>query len=127
MPCTIFVNGRGVVHETSGGLSTVFPDVCLTPTPGGPVPIPYPNLGKAADTSAGPASVTCDGGMPMVKGAKYQLTSGDEAGSAGGGVVSGSLKGEAEFLTYSFDVKFEGRNVCRLGDSLFHNQKNTAG
>ena len=54
MPCTVFVNGRGVVHQTSGGLSTVFPDVCKTPSPAGPVPIPYPNIGKAADTVGGP-------------------------------------------------------------------------
>jgi YD repeat-containing protein len=30
-------------------------------------------------------------------------------------------------LTYSFDVKFEGRGVCRVGDSLLHNNQNTAG
>jgi len=24
-------------------------------------------------------------------------------------------------------VKFEGKNVCRLGDPLFHNKKNTMG
>jgi hypothetical protein len=126
MPCTVFVNGRGVVHESSGGVSTVFPDVCRTPSPAGPVPIPYPNVGKAADTSGGPASVTVDGSMPMVKDAKYALTSGDEAGSAGG-VVSGVVAGEAEFSMYSFDVKFEGRNVCRLGDPLLHNKKNAAG
>jgi hypothetical protein len=108
MPCTVFVNGR------------------QTPTPAGPVPIPYPNVGQSADTSGGPATVTVDGGMPMIKGAKYRTTSGDEAGSAGG-VVSGTVKGEAEFLSYSFDVKYEGKNVCRLGDSLFHNKKNTAG
>ena len=126
MPCTVFVNGRGVVHQTSGGLSTVFPDVCKTPSPAGPVPIPYPNIGKAADASAGPASVTVDGSMPMAKDAKYALTSGDEAGSAGG-VVSGVFAGEAEFSMYSFDVKFEGRNVCRLGDPLLHNKKNAVG
>jgi hypothetical protein len=126
MPCTVFVNGRGVVHQTSGGLSTVFPDVCKTPSPAGPVPIPYPNVGKAADTSAGPASVTIDGSMPMVKDAKYALTSGDEAGG-GGGVLSGVVAGEAEFSMYSFDVKFEGRNVCRLGDPLLHNKKNAMG
>jgi hypothetical protein len=111
------VNGRGVVHRSSGGLSTVFPDVCKTPSPAGPVPIPYPNVGKAADTSAGPASVTVDGSMPMVKDAKYALT----------GVVSGVVAGEAEFSMYSFDVKFEGRNVCRLGDPLLHNKKNAVG
>jgi hypothetical protein len=126
VPCTVFVNGRGVAHQTSGGLSTVFPDVCKTPSPAGPVPIPYPNIGKAADTSAGPSSVTVDGSMPMVKDAKYALTSGDEAGSAGG-VLSGVFAGEAEFSMYSFDVKLEGRNVCRLGDPLLHNKKNAVG
>jgi len=126
VPCTVFVNGRGVAHQTSGGLSTVFPDVCKTPSPAGPVPIPYPNIGKAADTSAGPSSVTVDGSMPMVKDAKYALTSGDEAGSAGG-VVSGVFAGEAEFSMYSFDVKLEGRNACRLGDPLLHNKKNAVG
>lgn len=126
MPCTVFVNGRGVVHQTSGGLSTVFPDVCQTPTPAGPVPVPYPNVGKAADTSAGPGSVRVDGSMPMVKDAKYRMTGGDEAGSAGG-VVSGAIQGEVEFFMYSFDVKLEGRNACRLGDPLFHNKKNAAG
>jgi hypothetical protein len=47
-------------------MSTVFPDVCKTPSPGGPVPVPYPNVGKSADTSAGPTSVTCDGSMSPV-------------------------------------------------------------
>jgi hypothetical protein len=126
MPGTVIVNCRGVVHKGSGGMSMVFPDVCKTPTPAGPVPIPYPNIGKAADTSQGPTNVKCDGQMPMVKGAKYMMTTGDEAGSAGG-VVSSSIKGEAEFMMYSFDVKFEGKNVCRLGDPLFHNKKNIMG
>lgn len=108
-------------------MSPVFPDVCKTPSPGGPIPIPYPNIGKASDTSKGPKKVKCDGEMTMVKGAKYSTTTGDEAGTAGGGVISGKTKGEAEFMMYSFDVKFEGKNVCRLGDPLFHNKKNIMG
>lgn len=123
---TTFANSRGIVHKGSGGVSVVFPDVCKTPTPSGPVPIPYPNIGKASDTSGGPKKVKTDGQMPMVKGAKYSLTTGDEAGTAGG-VISGSNKGEAEFMIYSFDVKFEGKNVCRMGDPLFHNKKNIMG
>jgi hypothetical protein len=126
MPCTVFANGRGIVHQGSGGMSPVFPDVCQTPTPGGPVPIPYPNIGQASDTSGGPSTVTVDGSMPMVKGATYQVTSGDEAGSAGG-VMSGVTKGAAEYMMYSFDVKLEGNNACRLGDPLFQNKKNTMG
>lgn len=127
MPSTVFANSRGVVHKGSGGMNTVFPDVCKTPSPGGPIPIPYPNIGTASNTSDGPTQVKVDGQMPMVKGAKYNMTSGDEAGSAGGGVMSSSIKGEAEFMLYSFDVKFEGKNVCRMGDSLFHNKKNIMG
>lgn len=124
---TVFANGRGVVHKESGGMSAVFPDACKTPSPGGPVPIPYPNVGKASDTSKGPKKVKCDGQMPMVKQAQYRMTTGDEAGTAGGGILSNSTKGPAEFMMYSFDVKFEGKNVCRLGDPLFHNKKNIMG
>jgi len=90
------------------------------------VPIPYPNIAMSSDTSGGPTSIKVDGKMPMVKGAKYSQSSGDEAGAVGG-VISGSTKGEAEFMMYSFNVKFEGKNVCRLGDPLFHNKKNAMG
>lgn len=121
-----FANGRGIVHGGSGGQSVVAPDVCKTPSPGGTVPIPYVNVGRSSDASEGPKTVTIEGNMPMVKGAKYARSSGDEAGSAGG-VVSGTSAGACEFLSYSFDVKIEGKNVCRLGDALFHNGKNTAG
>ena len=124
---TTFANSRGIAHKGSGGMSPVFPDVCKTPTPGGPVPIPYPNIGKSSDTAKGAKKVKTDGKMPMVKGAKYSITTGDEAGSAGGGIISSKIKGEAEFLIYSFDVKFEGKNVCRLGDPMFHNKKNILG
>ncbi len=127
MPTTVFANCRGVVHKGSGGMSIVFPDVCKTPSPGGPIPIPYPNIGTSSNTSKGPKKVKTDKQMPMVKSAKYTMTSGDEGGTAGGGVISNKIKGEAEFMIYSFDVKFEGKNVCRLGDPLFHNKKNIMG
>ncbi len=127
MAQTTFANSRGIVHKGSGGMSPVFPDVCKTPTPGGPVPIPYPNIGKSSDTSKGPKSVKTDKQMPMVKGATYMMSTGDEAGTAGGGVVSSKIKGECEYMMYSFDVKFEGKNVCRMGDPLFHNKKNIMG
>jgi hypothetical protein len=126
MAQTTFANSRGIVHKGSGGMSMVFPDVCKTPSPGGPIPIPYPNTGQASDTSGGPSTVKCDGSMPMVKGATYSKTMGDEAGTAGG-VVSSVNRDVAEFMMYSFDVKLEGKGVCRLGDPLFHNKKNIMG
>lgn len=124
MPSTVFANMRGVVHKGSGGMNMVFPDVCKTP--GQAIPIPYPNLGKSSDTVQGPTSVKTDKKMPMVKGSKYMRSSLDEPGSMGG-VVSGVNMGECEFMMYSFDVKFEGKNVCRMGDPMFHNKKNIMG
>ena len=123
---TTFSNGRGIAHKGSGGKSVVFPDVCLTPVGNVVVPIPYPNIGQSADTAKGPKSVKTDGQMPMVKEAQYSKSSGDEAGTRKG-VASGTHKDACEFMMYSFDVKFEGRNVCRLGDPLFHNKKNIMG
>jgi uncharacterized Zn-binding protein involved in type VI secretion len=126
MPSTVFANGMGLSHEKSGGVSTVFPDVCKTPSPGGPVPVPYPNVGKSSDTTNGSTTVKIEGGQTMLQGSTYKISSGDEAGSVGG-VVSGKVKGACEFTLYSFDVKIEGKSVCRMGDMLTHNDKNTAG
>jgi hypothetical protein len=124
---TTFANFKGIAHKGSGGMSVAFPDVCKTPAPPAPfVPIPYPNIGKAADTSGGPSTVKCDGQMPMVKGAKYSKSMGDEAGTLKG-IMSMTNMGECEFMMYSFDVKFEGNNVCRMSDPLFHNKKNIMG
>jgi len=105
-------------------MSPVFPDVCKTPSPAGPIPIPYPNIAKAADTSQGPTKVTTDGQMPMVKGAQYMMSTGDEAGSILG-IASNKIKGKAEFVNFSFDVQFEGKNVPRAFDLMLHNDKNT--
>ena len=56
---TTFVNFRGIVHKGSGGMSMVLPDVCKTPAPPAPpIPIPYPNIGQASDTTSGPTKVT---------------------------------------------------------------------
>lgn len=121
-----FANGRGIAHKGSGGMSIVFPDVCKTPAAPSPVPIPYPNIGKSSDTSQGPSKVKTDGKMPMVKGAKYSRSSGDEAGTLGG-VISSVNMSFCEFLMYSFTVKFENKNVCRMGDPLWHNKKNILG
>jgi len=126
MSSKVFANNMGLSHKRSGGLSSVFPDVCKTPSPGGPVPVPYPNVGRSADVRKGSKKVKIQGVSTMLKGSVYAKSTGDEAGSAGG-AVSGSTRGECEFSLYSFDVKIEGRNVCRAGDLMTHNNKNTAG
>ena len=126
MPCTVH-NIMGFAHKGSGGMSMVFPDVCKTPAPPAPpIPIPYPNIGKSADTTAGTSTVKADGSMVMVKGAKYMMSAGDEPGTIGG-VLSNVFKQECEFLMYSFNVMLDGKNVCRMSDPLWHNKKNICG
>jgi hypothetical protein len=122
MPATVNVNMRTVVHKSSSGVAMAFPDVCKTPTPAGPVPIPYPNVAKSADTADGSKDVKMDGNPIMLQGSNFSTSTGDEAGSAGG-VVSSTFKGKAEFILYSFDVKVEGKSVPRLGDLMVQNKQ----
>jgi hypothetical protein len=125
MGVTVGVNNLSVVHKGSNGVTIAFPDVCKTPTPAGPIPIPYPNVAKSSDTSNGTKKVKCDGNPVCVKDSNFSMSTGDEAGSAGGGIVSNKIKGKAEFVSFSFDVKFEGKNVARAFDLMLHNDKNT--
>ncbi len=122
MASQVNVNALTVVHAGSDGIAPAFPDVCLTPSPTGPpIPVPYPNLARSADTAEGTKSVIVEGNPVMVQDAVFATSTGDEAGSAGG-VASATTKGKARFVNYSFDVKLEGRCVARLGDPMTHNE-----
>jgi len=126
LPVTVGVNQLSVVHKSSNGVTIAFPDVCKTPAPPAPfVPIPYPNIAMSSDTAKGTKKVKCDGQSTCVKDSNFKMSTGDEGGTAGGGMVSGKIKGKAEFVMFSFDVKFEGKNVCRAFDIMLHNDKNT--
>ena len=125
MGVTVGVNNLSVVHKDSSGITSAFPDVCKTPAPPAPpVPIPYPNIAQSSDTASGTSTVQCDGNPTCVKDSNFQTSSGDEAGSLLG-VASNKVKGKAEFVNFSFDVFFEGKNVARAMDLMLHNDKNT--
>jgi Domain of unknown function (DUF4150) len=124
MPVTVGVNNMSVVHAGSNGITTAFPDVCKTPSPAGPIPIPYPNIAQSSDTAQGASTVKCDGNPVCVKDSNFKMSTGDEAGSLMG-VASNKIKGKAEFVNFSFDVKIEGKNVPRAFDLMLHNDKNT--
>ena len=125
MGVSVGVNNMSVVHASSSGITSAFPDVCKTPSPAGPVPIPYPNVAQSSDTASGTKKVKCDGESTCVEDSNFSTSTGDEAGTAGGGVVSNKTKGKAEFVNHSFDVKFEGKGVARAMDLMLHNDKNT--
>lgn len=125
MANTVGVNKMSVVTKDSNGVTVAFPDICKTPSPGGPIPIPYPNIAKSSDTAKGTKKVTVTGNPVCVQDSNFSTSTGDEAGTAGGGVASSKTKGKAEFVNYSFDVQFEGKNVARALDLMLHNDKNT--
>lgn len=117
----VLVNGVSVVHKGSKGVATAAaPDVCKTPSPGGPVPLPYPNVARSSDLAGGTTTVAVEGNPVAVKDCAFATSTGDEAGTAGG-IASGVTKGKAKFVNYSFDVKMEGRSACRLGDPMTMN------
>ena len=126
MPVTININNLSLCHKASGGMSmATIADVCKTPSPGGPVPIPYPNIATEQDLAKGTTTVKADGGnMCANYGSEFSKSTGDEPGTVGG-VVSGTFIKEATWITYSFDVKLEGKGACRLTDKMFHNHQNT--
>ncbi len=104
------------------GMCMAFPDVCLTPTAVGPVPVPYPNIAQLA--MANPA--TC---VPTVlifnKPAATTMTmimmsSGDEAGCAGG-VASGLFIGPAKFTLGSSTVLIGGAPAAYQGSIVGQN------
>jgi hypothetical protein len=126
MPTHITVNGLGLTYKSTVGLSmATIPDVCKTPSPGGPVPLPYPNIADQSTLQNGTTTVFAKGGkMIAIKGSQYSMSSGDEPGTVGG-VKSGVFKKATDWITYSFDVKMDGKNACRHTDKKFHNDKNT--
>jgi hypothetical protein len=125
MPATVNVNNLTAVHAASSGMAMSFPDVCKTPTPAGPVPIPYPNIAQSSDTADGSTTVKVDGNPIMLKSSNFQMSSGDEAGSAMG-VASNKIKGKALPINTSFDVKVDGKNVFRLTDPMQTNADSSA-
>ena len=120
MPATVGVNFLSVVHASSNGTSIAFPDVCKTPTPAGPVPVPYVNIAMSSNLTAGSTTVKIAGSPVALESSNIPMSSGDEAGSAGG-VISGKFAGKLTWTTSSPNVKFEGKGVCRFTDVAQHN------
>ena len=59
---SVFANSRSILHKGDGYVQTCpIPDVCKTPSPGGPVPIPYVNIAKDGDLAKGTKKVSIEG------------------------------------------------------------------
>ena len=124
MADSVFINGRSAIHAGSPGQSMAFPDVNLCPPtpPAGPIPMPLPNIAKAADLQGGAGSVVI-GGNPMGKQSSFfaKSTGNESAQSTGGGVVSHVVQGKAYFTSFSVGVSIEGEPAVRHLDMMTHN------
>ena len=99
-----------------------FPDVCKTPSPVGPVPIPYPNMamlvqGNLATFSSKVKVLNMN--VATVK-SVIMMSMGDEPGVAGG-VVSLVFKGPAQFKMGSTKVFVEGAMVAHHTSMIAQN------
>jgi hypothetical protein len=99
---TVGANQMSVVHKSSNGVMIAFPDVCKTPSLGGAIPIPYPNVGKSADTSK----------STKLKVSAVEMSAEDRARQS---ELAGSKKpSRANVDSYSLDAKVNGRlNIRR--------------
>jgi hypothetical protein len=86
----VFANGRPV--SSAGGVdighaSVAVPNLCITPSPGGPVPIPFPNVGRAGTSGSKKVKVT--GKSALKSDSKFSASRGGEAGTGSGkGLIS---------------------------------------
>ncbi len=107
---------------TQGGTTLGNPDVCLTPTPGGPVPTPYPNTSSCA--TANPATtvlnVLTDGMPALNQRSMIPMSNGDNAG-VNLGVASGMVMGPTTFTLGSTKVLKGGAPAMRLTSMTGHN------
>lgn len=116
------------ITTTKGGICFAFPNVCKTPTPGGPIPIPYPSIGQLSATQDPSADVKA-GTKPVVTiASKISSTTGDAAGTLGGVKSSPvSFGGPVKFTQGSGTVFANGNAIVRMGDPTDQNNGNAVG
>jgi hypothetical protein len=115
--------------STDGGGQCALPgplDACKTPSPGGPVPMPYPNFAMLTQANGGTCSskVKITGKKACTQKTEITMSTGDEGGVAGGGVVSNQIKGAVKFKNGSSKVKVEGEKIVHLTCMTGHNGNN---
>lgn len=112
--------------KAGGSTATTGPlDACKTPSPAGPVPIPYPNLAQVSDVNGGTAAskTKFDGAKVCTVKSEITRSSGDEAGTAGG-VVSSRNMADVKFKMGSSKVIVEGEKCTHIGSMTGHNGSN---
>ncbi len=122
-PGNMLINGLSAVHAGSGGtLSSI--DVCETPSGKGCKSVMYTNIAKSADSAQTATTVKVNGHPVCTLDSIFSTSTGDEGGRCGG-VRSGTIKGQAEFITASNNFMVEGQRAVRQFDRMTSNYQNT--
>ena len=108
MGVSVGVNALSVKSGHQGVAVREFPDVCKAPSPGGPVPIPYPNLlGPGHQQTAGSKAAA---GKTLATGGSFSSIRGNEPGT---------LKGVASMLSERCGVTIFPSSATRRGSGRF--------
>ena len=99
----------------NNGQNLAFPDACLTPTPAGPVPIPYPNISMSVTALPPTTAMTIlvDATPSLNLMSEIPLSNGDEGG-VNMGVVSGMIMGPTSYIMGSETLMLEGVPAVKL-------------
>jgi hypothetical protein len=106
-----------------GGQCFAMPDVCKTPTPAGPVPIPYPSIGMVNQAKKTSKKLKICNKEAVTKKSEMSRSSGDEAGTAKG-IVSSKNMDKVKYTKGSSKVKVEGQPLQHLTSPTSHNGSN---
>ena len=112
------VTGKSSHTLTPGPL-----DVAKTPSPAGPVPTPYPNIGMGREEAKTSPKVK-ETPTQIKNTSAYKTTTGDEAGTPKG-VVSGKHMDKADFKKGASKVKVEGKKTVTHMSPTGHNGANS--
>lgn len=118
-------------HKAFDKMVKTLPDPTKTPSPAGPVPIPYPTFSKLDKEAKGAVKVTVQAQKKLEKAYRkldrvidqqikvlkpaVKKSNGDEAATMKG-LVHAKTQGKAHFTSWSLDVKVEGKNLARFSD-----------
>jgi hypothetical protein len=114
-------------NSQAGGTDNGGPDVCKTPTPGGPQPMPYPVNNAQGATATGAAMRVLFDGMPAHNlGTSISMSNGDNAGTVGG-AVSNRFMGQCRHTAGATTVLVAGKPVTRATSPTAQNNGNCVG
>jgi len=106
-----------------GGNCAAAPDVCKVPSPGGPVPTPFPNMAQVSGASKTCSKVLIKKKQAVTIASSISSSKGDEAGTLGG-MVSSCNRGKVSFKKGSSKVLAKGKKVVHVGAITAHNGSN---